>query len=191
MVTLLSESEVIDLIDLQSAMACMETAYKAQAAGQITAYPPAMMRSDGGLLIMRSGGLPERHHYGTRIATGPEAPAYALIFESPGGNLLSLVEYPFSDLRVGATVGLAVNRLAPPAVQHLAVIGTSRIAWTILEGTHTVRKPKSITVYSRGSEHRAEFASRIEKELEIAATPCETAKAAVKDADVVLVATAA
>ncbi|HEY3118964.1 MAG TPA: hypothetical protein VGK54_19650, partial [Chloroflexota bacterium] len=72
-VTLLTESEVIDLIDLQTAMTCLEGAYQAQAEGLITAHPPAMMRSDGGLLILRSGGLPERHRYGTRIATGPSA----------------------------------------------------------------------------------------------------------------------
>lgn len=191
MVTLLTESDVADLIDLASAMECMESVYQEQARGQVTASPPSMVRSGGGLLLIRSGGLADAHHYGVRISTGPNAPAYALVFESPAGRLLAVIEYPFSELRVGATVGVAVNRLAQRDARHVAMIGSGRLAWSIVPAVCAVRQLESVRVYSPTPSHRAEFAARVERELDISATAVDGPAAAIEGADIVLVAAAA
>src|SRR5438105_2338907 len=113
---LFKESEVSDLIDLPAAVECMRRAYEEQSRGEIVPWPPSLMRSDRGLLILRSGGLPNQHRYGVRVSTGPHNPSFAMVYGSPEGQLLGIVNYPFSDLRLDATVSLAVSHLAPPTV---------------------------------------------------------------------------
>lgn len=190
MVRLLRESEVEDLVDLQGAIACMERTYRQQAENQITASPPSTLRSDDAMMMVRAGGLAGDHQLGFRISRA-RGRAIALVFDTPVGDLQALVGYPFSDLRVSATMALAVDRLAAAGSTKLGMIGTGGIAWASISGISAIRGLKEVNVYSRGEDHRQEFAGRVEKELEIAASPRESAQEAIEGADIVVVATSA
>ena len=188
MVRLLRRADVEDLVDLSAAIDCMERLYRDQAAGGVSAEPPTTMRSDDAMMMVRSGGLAGQHRLGFRISRA-RGRGWALIWDSPAGELQAVVEYPFSELRVSATVALAVDRLAQPDVRTIGVIGTGGIAWASLAGVCAIRRPTEVRVYSRADEHRSAFANRAEKELEIGVRPVDSASAAVEGADVVLVAT--
>src|SRR5438552_677073 len=99
-VRILANAHVEELIDLPLAIECLTAAFASQAEGGIAAWPPSLMRSDGSLLILRSGGMANSHRYGVRVTTGPYNPSYALVYESPSGQLLSFMAYPFSDVRL-------------------------------------------------------------------------------------------
>ncbi len=189
MVRILSSADTADLIDLPSAMECIERAHLAQARGSITAWPPSLMRSGGALLILRSGGLAEQARYGVRVTTGPHNPSYALIYESPSGRLLSFMAYPFSDLRLAASVALGFGHLAPSEVRRMALLGSGRLAFGVLEAAHHVRPFESLAVYSPTAEHRARFAADARERLGVSAEAADDPRRAVEEADAVLVVT--
>ncbi len=114
-----------------------------------------------------------------------------MIWDSPAGELQAVVEYPFADLRVSATVALAADHLAHREVHTVGVIGSSGIAWAVMAGLAAVRKPEHVRIFSRDEAHRAAFAERVGKELDLDAAQAESARAAVEGADIVLVATSA
>ena len=189
MVRILSSADTADLIDLPSAMACLERAHLEQARGSIAAWPPSLMRSGSALLILRSGGMAEQARYGVRVTTGPQNPSYALIYESPSGRLLSFMAYPFSDLRLAASVALGVGRLAPPEVRRLALLGSGRLAPGVLEAVHHARPFESLAVYSPTKEHREGFAAEAGARLGVSAEAADDPRQAVEEADAVLVVT--
>jgi len=65
-VQLLTSADVSDLIDLREGMAILE-----QGRGAAVPWPPSLMFSGGGKLILRSGGLAETGRFGVRVTTGP------------------------------------------------------------------------------------------------------------------------
>jgi alanine dehydrogenase len=187
-VRILASSDVEDLVDLPGAIECLTAAFASQARGGIAAWPPSLMRSDGSLLILRSGGMAETHRYGVRVTTGPHNPSYALVYESPSGRLLSFMVYPFSDLRLDATVALGVDRLAAPAARRVGLIGTGRLALGLVQATAGVRGVEHVAVFSRAEEHRAQFATTA-KTADLPVTPAKSAEEAVDGADIVIVIT--
>src|SRR3954452_22817407 len=157
-VRILSNSDVEDLVALPAAIECLTAAFATQATCGIAAWPPSLMRSDGSLLIMRSGGMENSHRYGVRVTTGPHNPSYALVYQSPSGQLLSFMVYPFSDLRLDATVALGVDQLAAPGARKVGLIGSGRLALGLLEASAHVRPIEEIAVFSRSAENRQQFA---------------------------------
>ena len=84
------------------------------------------------------GGLEAQDKHGLRVSvTGGKS--LALLFEISSGDLLAVMGYPFSNLRISATVGLAIDRLSNPRVKSIALIGSGRLAMPILEPAVTVR----------------------------------------------------
>ena len=123
MTVLLRSAEVDDLMDLRTAMTVLEQTYVDQADGQVKAIPPLRLMDRGIRLV--AGGLDRADRVGLRVsATGGDA--LALIYEMSSGKLLSIMNYPFSSLRIAATVGLALDRLAAPEVRSAALIGSGR-----------------------------------------------------------------
>lgn len=188
-VRLLTSTDVGDLIDFPQAVAILERAFTHQADRGIVPWPPSLMKSGGSLLILRSGGLPAQARLGVRVTTGPHNPSYALIYESPAGRLLSFMGYPFSDLRLFATVALGVDRLAKPDAHRVAIIGTGRLASGLLKAACSVRKIEAVQVYSRDPGHRARFAADQSEALGLPVRACDQPEAAVEGAQIVLVIT--
>jgi ornithine cyclodeaminase/alanine dehydrogenase-like protein (mu-crystallin family) len=91
--------------------------------------------------------------------------------------------------RTGAIGGVAVGALASPGAAHAAVIGTGRQAWTQLWAIGAVKQLARVLVWSRGAAHRAAFAERARRELGLPATEAASAEQAVRDSDIVVLAT--
>lgn len=190
MAILLTQADVEDLVDIPEAIACLEQVFVDQANGAVEAWPPSTLWSGGQYLGFRAGGLSGQHRLGLRVNTlGEAGGAYAMVFESPSGKLLSIMEYPFSDLRLAATVALGIRHLAPADARTVAMIGTGRTAAAIVAGVPAVRSVREILVYSPNEAHRSEFATRVAQELDLPAKSVDDPARAVADADIVLVAT--
>ena len=92
-------------------MSVLEQTFREQAAGQVKPVAPLRFMNRGMRMVV--GGLEVQDKNGFRVSvTGGDSLA---IFEVSSGKLLCLMGYPFSDLRIGATVGLAIERFAAPA----------------------------------------------------------------------------
>ena len=123
MTLLLRRSEVANLLDLRQAMHVLEQTFREQADGNVKQVAPLRFMNRGMRMVV--GGLEAQNKNGFRVSvTGGES--IALLFEITSGDLISMMGYPFSNLRISATVGLAIDRLSS-VVSH-AVCTLSRTA---------------------------------------------------------------
>ena len=186
MTILLRSSEVEDVMDLKTAMAVLEETYVDQANGQVKAIPPLRLMDRGIRLV--AGGLGRPDRVGLRLSpTGGDA--VALLYEMSSGRLLSLMNYPFSELRIAATVGLALDRLAPQDARSAALIGSGRLAPSLLQAATGLRPIERVRVYSRSSERREAFAQRAARDFGVEAAAVSTPREALAGAEIVLVST--
>src|SRR5262245_53959516 len=111
MTLLLKRSEVSGLLDLRQAMNVLEQTFREQSAGKVKQIAPLRFMNRSMRLVV--GGLEAQDKNGLRVSvTGGKS--LALLFEIHSGNLLSLMGYPFSELRISATIGLAIERFTDP-----------------------------------------------------------------------------
>src|SRR5262245_57175385 len=103
MTLLLRRSDIADLLDLRQAMEVLEQTLREQADGKVKQVPPLRFMNRGMRMVV--GGLEAQNKNGLRVSvTG--GGSIALLFEISSGNLLAVMGYPFSNLRISATVGL-------------------------------------------------------------------------------------
>ena len=186
MTLLLRRSEVADLLDLRQAMQVLEQTFREQANGKVKQVPPLRFMNRGMRLVV--GGLEAQDKNGLRVSvTGGES--IALLFEISSGDLISLMGYPFSNLRISATVGLAIDRLSSPKAKSVALIGSGRLAMPILEPAVAVRPITRVFVYSRNPDNRESFAQRASEKLKVPVSAVVSPQQAVDGAEIVLVST--
>lgn len=117
MTLLLKRSEIGDLLDLRQAMRVLEQTFREQSDGKVKQVAPLRFMNRGMRMVV--GGLEAQDKNGLRVGvTGGES--LALLFEISTGSLLSLMGYPFSELRIGATVGLAIERFTDRKAKTVA-----------------------------------------------------------------------
>jgi len=183
---LLKRSEISDLLDLRRAMAVLEQTLREQSAGQVKQVAPLRFMNRGMRMVV--GGLEAQNKNGFRVSvTGGES--RALLFEISSGDLVCLMGYPFSNLRISATVGIAIERFTEPKARTVAMIGSGRLALPVLVPAVTVRPIERVLVYSRSAENREAFARRASTNLKVDIVPATSAQQAIEQADFVLVST--
>lgn len=95
-------------------------------------------------------------------------------------------EFFLSGLRVGATTGLAVDKIARPEAKILGLFGTGKQALTNCEAILAVRNIQRVQVYSPNREHRENFSHRLNLPREgIEVVPLEGPEAVLNGADIV------
>jgi ornithine cyclodeaminase/alanine dehydrogenase-like protein (mu-crystallin family) len=91
--------------------------------------------------------------------------------------------------RTGATGGLAVDVLARPGAARAGLVGTGIQAWAQLWAIAAVRRLSDVLVWGRDGHRRAAFVRRAREELNINAQEAGSAQQAVRDRDIVVLAT--
>ncbi len=186
MALLLRRSEISRLLDLRQAMGVLEQTFREQSAGKVKQVPPLRFMNRGMRMVV--GGLEAQDKSGLRVSiTGGKS--IALLFEISSGDLLAVMGYPFSHLRISATVGLALEHLSNPTAKSIALIGSGRLAMPILEPAVTIRSVDRVLVYSRNAKNRQSFAQKASGKLEANVRAVPTAEEAINEADIVLVST--
>lgn len=186
MTLLLRRSEVAGLLDLKQAMNVLEQTFREQSAGKVKQVPPLRFMNRGMRMVV--GGLEAQNKNGLRVSvTGGES--IALLFEISSGDLLAVMGYPFSNLRISATIGLAIDQLSTPKAESVALIGSGRLAMPILEPVLAVRSIKRVLVYSRNPDNREAFARKATAKLKLPVATVATPQAAIDAAEIVLVST--
>jgi len=183
---LLRRSEVQPLLDLHRAMAVLAQTFREQSDGRVKQVAPLRFMNRGMRMVV--GGLEAQNKNGLRVSvTGGDS--LALLFEISSGELISLMGYPFSNLRISATVGLAIDRFVDRRACTVAMIGSGRLAMTVLEPAVALRPVERILVYSRNAERRESFAQEASEKLRVPVRAVDSAEKAVDGGDFVLVST--
>lgn len=174
------------MLDLRQAMIVLEQTFREQSDGKVKQVAPLRLMNRGMRLVV--GGLEAQDINGLRVSvTG--GGALALLFEISSGKLLALMGYPFSELRISATVGLAIERFTAAKVKNVALIGSGRLALPVLQPAIALRPIEKVLVYSRSATNRERFAAAASAALDTSVIAAASAQAAIEQADLVLVST--
>ncbi|NIO07128.1 MAG: hypothetical protein GTO40_03700 [Deltaproteobacteria bacterium] len=177
-------------MDVRRAIRILEGAYRDQAVGGIKATPPLRLMNRG--IRGVAGALTLQNRIGMRLGvttTGPGGEPLALLYELDSGKLLSIMGYPYGILRVSATVGLALEHLAPPDAKTVALIGSGRLAPCAIEAATAVLPVETVRVYSRSPERREGFARKATERFGVSVRAVPSPHEAIDGADIVLVST--
>ncbi|HMA81509.1 MAG TPA: hypothetical protein VKR81_11485 [Candidatus Binatia bacterium] len=167
-------------------MRVLEQTFREQSDGKVKQVAPLRFMDRGMRMVV--GGLEAQNKNGLRVSvTGGES--MALLFELGSGKLISLMGYPFSNLRISATVGLAVERFTDPGARTAAMIGSGRLALAALTPAVALRPIERVLVYSRSLDNREAFAKRASEKLKISVVAVNSAPQALAEAEFVLTST--
>jgi ornithine cyclodeaminase/alanine dehydrogenase-like protein (mu-crystallin family) len=167
-------------------MAVLAQTLREQSAGKVKQVPPLRFMNRGMRMVV--GALEAQDKTGLRVSvTGGDA--LAMLFEISSGKLLALMGYPFSNLRISATVGLAIERFTDAAARTVAMIGSGRLALSALEPAAALRPIDRVLVYSRSADKREAFARKASEKLKIPVQAVASPEQAIDAADFVLVST--
>jgi alanine dehydrogenase len=184
----------------------MEEAFAAQARGEFglqtrvtVDHPPGSVGERRGkslrllpCIAPTLGGAAVRV-YSTDKEADPTRPApceLLLLFDRDTMELRSLIaDYSLHAIRTAAPTGVATRWLARQDAERAGVLGTGRQARGQLAAVASVRRLTEVRVFGRDRERREAFCREMEALLGCPVVPVERAEDAVREADVVVVAT--
>jgi alanine dehydrogenase len=113
-----------------------------------------------------------------------------LLFSTENGEPLAILnDGHLQHMRVGAAAGIGARLLARQDSRRVGLIGSGGMARTILEALCAVRPVEEVRVFSRNPANRDAFAQEMTAKLGIAVTAAESAREAVRGADILAAAT--
>ncbi len=192
MTLLFSDDDVAAAVDAPLTVAAMRDALLAAYAGRLIAPPRASAPLDGGRMVLTAGHLTGQW-YGFRSYDTfghPESGQLVVLHDATTGAVRAIaVGEELGSRRTGGLGGVAVDALARAGAATVGVVGSGRQAWTQVWAAAAVRPLREVTVYSRSAARRETFAARVRAELDVPARAVGSATAAVRDRDVVVLAT--
>ena len=198
---ILTEADCRALLGMREAVDVQAQAFRLLASGSVVQGLRAVATSERppGVAIFNPCFLREGAGYGIKVVSDfygnaqrgvPRMMALITLFDGETGSPRALLEGGYiTDLRTGAGTALAACHLANRDSRVLAVIGAGRVARNQIEGLCTVLDLQKISVFSRSADRAAAFARSLRATGAPPISVAPSAEAAVREADVVVVAT--
>jgi ornithine cyclodeaminase/alanine dehydrogenase-like protein (mu-crystallin family) len=185
---LLRASEVEDLIGPEDAIEITAEVVREEAAGTTIHIPQfgGASTARGRIVRIVGGGLTQMGRLGVRMGGGG---SICVLYDTSSWEMIAIVGYPFSNLRVGASMALAARYLAQPNAKAIGLLGSGRNALSILQCLKAVRPIEQVNVFSPTPEHRKSFAQEATGSLNIPVTAHDTPEAVIGEADIIVAAT--
>jgi len=190
---MLTDSDVLRLITPVEAVSVMESVFLARAKGTAFGIPRVHVQYPAGNMTITPGGVDDVIGHRTYVR---ENTIYddqlVTVWDRKSGRLRGLIVGALLGvLRTGSIGGVAVKYLPRFESTTLAIVGTSRQAFSQVQAALAVRVAiREIRVYSRTPENRAAFIEDMQELYQHKTfINCETAEAAVRGADIVIGAT--
>lgn len=197
LVTLLTDAEVSRLADMHRSMEAIERALAIQSSGTLVAPPRHSVHfGDLGRLVFTIGGAAEGYPlagfrvYDTFGQGDVEHAQIVAVWNSQSAELQGLiVGERLGEVRTGAIGGVAIRLMARADARIAGIIGSGAQARTQLAAAAAARTLDEIRVYSRTPENRSRFAEEMSACLDLPVIPVSSGRAAVRNADIVILAT--
>ncbi|KUL34831.1 ornithine cyclodeaminase [Streptomyces sp. NRRL F-4489] len=194
-VLLLDDDDVRAHLDAPTAVRAVREALLAAHHGTLTAPPRVHAGLEdgdgGGELVFTAGHLRDRGVFGFRAYdTLVDVEQLVAVWGSGDGRLRAVVHgSELGPRRTGAIGAVAVDAAARPGPVRIGLVGAGPQAWTQLWALRAVREVADAVVVARRPERAAAFARRAAAELGVAVRAVAAVEDAVRDRDVVIVAT--
>ena len=197
----LTASEVLQVLDMDLALAAAEDAFRAYGEGRVNMPPKSYLTLARGDFRAMYGEilLPQGHICGLKwVNVHPGNPQQGLLtvmakvlLNDPdtGLEFADLDGTHETNFRTGAAGGLAAKYLARPEASRLGFIGAGAQARTQMAAIVKVRPIGEVVVFSRHPERAQAFAEKITAIYGVPARAVATPPEAVRDMDIVVTTT--
>ncbi len=192
MAILLREQDVDQLLDMPTALNCVERAFIELGEGRATNLPRSRVHQRHGSLAVMPAGLPAFGVIGFKAYTWFTAGARFMVnlYSAETGELLALIEADrLGQIRTGAASGVATKWMAREEAETVGIFGSGYQAESQLRAICSVRKIKHVLVHSRRRGPLEAFCGKMEKILETKVQPAPTAKTLVEKSEILVTAT--
>src|SRR5262245_38896689 len=157
----LTESEVRELLPMETAVELMEAAFDRLAAGEALNHPRRrLILPTGSVLHYMAGG--DGAYFGTKIySTHAKHGAHFLflLYAAADAQPLAIFEANYlGQIRTGAASGYATRLLARPEAATVGVIGSGFQARTQIAAMRAVRNIRQVRIWSRSEAKRQALA---------------------------------
>lgn len=199
---LLTEQEIRDSIDMDTAIEVVEKGFAALARDQVTQPPPigldipereaevhvkgAHIHGEDTFTFKLVSGFYQNPSMGLPMASG-----LVLVFDAERGFPTGLLfdNGWLSDLRTGAAGGVVARHLAPRTIDKVAVVGAGMQARMQLRALSRVREISSVAIWNRHPERARGCADEMAAELGLSVEVVGRIEDAVRGAGLVLTVT--
>lgn len=189
MTIIITDNDVARHLSMADCIKAMEIAFRDFASGDAVNLPRARYQArhpdperryfanvhvgavpSVGLACVRAGSQiikPPSPTNNRRIYENPRPFNWGIVtlFDTETAEPLALMhEFQLSGMRVGATTGLAVDRIAPGDVKTLGLFGTGKQASAAFDAISLVRDLDRVVVFSPNEQHRADFVAEKQKQ---------------------------
>ena len=197
----LTASEVMQVLDMDLALAAVTEAFRAHGEGRVNMPPKVHLVLPRGSFKAMYGEifLPGDHICGVKWNSNfPENPRHGgltikgkLLLNDPetGLELADLDATRITNFRTGAAGGLAVQHLARPAATRLGLVGAGKQARTQVAAILKVRPIDAVTIYSRTHARARALQHELQGLYGLEAVVAEDVALAVRDQDIVVTTT--
>jgi alanine dehydrogenase len=190
-----SEHDVVSVLDLADAVDALRAGFVQQGEEQAAELEKTMLGyGDHATLHALGAALTGVDLAGAKTWTHTPGGADPVLcmFDTRTGRLVALIEaFALGQLRTAGTAALATDLLAAPGASVLAVIGTGKQALPQVAAVAQVRPVAGVRAYSRSSEHREAFATKVVDTLGLPCVASPSVEDAVDGAEVVTLVTRA
>jgi alanine dehydrogenase len=198
---ILTGSEVMQVLDMDLALAAVEEAFRAYGEGRVNMPPKAYLTLAQGDFRAMYGEifLAHDHICGLKwVNVHPGNPAQGLLtvmakilLNDPetGLEFADLDGTHVTDYRTGAAGGVAASYLARPDAARLGVVGAGAQARTQIEAALKVRPINEILIFARNREHAAALAGFVSATFGVKARATAEVAEAVAGQDIVVTTT--
>ncbi|HEY6328853.1 MAG TPA: ornithine cyclodeaminase family protein [Blastocatellia bacterium] len=194
MTMILTEAQVTELLDIQTAIAAVEEVVRDQAVGLATNRPRQRVFGTGSLLHVMAGSDKRLGVYGFKAYSTAKTKTRFLVmlYDSASGELLAMMEADrLGQMRTGAASGVATKYMARADADSVGIFGTGWQAESQLMAVCAVRPIKRIKCYSRDSEKRRRFADKMAPIVGLDITPVQSAEDCARGQAILITATTA
>ncbi|MCL4537991.1 MAG: ornithine cyclodeaminase family protein [Bacteroidetes bacterium] len=161
----ITEQEVERLVDIEDAIAAVESVGRSMASGESIFLPRARLRMNNGFLHLMPACLENEGVFGYKAYTSFKGNVrfFVHLFDGKTGALLAIIDADkLGQLRTGAASGAATRVLARKNASTLGLIGSGYQAESQLTAAISVRNFKSVKVFSRNYDHAQAFCEKMQ-----------------------------
>jgi alanine dehydrogenase len=182
----LSEKDVVDLIDMDEVVTSVEAAFRHEGLGEATNSMRTRSRGSSSVLNVMHANLTYLHRGGLKAyMTSKAGTRFALfLFDTSNSALLAVMGADaLGRFRTGAASGVATRHLYREPSAVLAMFGSGKQALTQVLALSTVMTLEEVRVWSPNSDHRRAFVKRLQA-IGFKSVDCDSAGSALKGAQV-------
>ena len=185
MAIFLDDTQVSELLDMESCIRALDQAFKEKAEGAASNLPRRRLPFDGRRFMIMASSMSRKGWLGFKVY-GAGKGQDVVLYKAGEGMVAFMRASRLGQVRTGAASGLATQYMARADASRLGCFGTGNQAETQILAVAKVRKLDSIHVYGRDPQKRKAFAEKMTALLGQEVRPVESAAEAVKGRDIII-----